>query len=153
MTSGIPTGTLSARERAQLIQAKRKRLLKMVGMLVSAGMVLAVSIVLFLIFRTESAHDEATCLFIKSDQRELNGTRVIEESRRCLPELEERRYLVARVDKKPFELARKRLPASSFAPERFKWTLREDKAHKLIIRFDVDGKMLSEFFEEDTRPQ
>lgn len=133
----------------QLLQQKRKRALKIIGMIMSALMVTAMLTILVLIVRNERAHDERTCKFAPLSERTLGRTKVREESRRCLPELEERRYLVERAGDKPFELARKRMPPERFAVGRYAWTMREDKAHKLIVRFDANGQLLSEFFEED----
>jgi len=134
----------------QLLQQKRKRAVKIVGMIMSALMVIAMLTVLALIVRNERAHDEQTCKFTPLSERTLGRTTVREESRRCLPELEERRYLVERAGEATFELARKRMPPDRFAADRYLWTMREDTAHKLVVRFDANGKLLSEFFEEDS---
>ena len=82
----------------------------------------------------------------------LGKATVVEQSRSCLPELEERRYLVERPGAKSFELARKRLPRANFAADRYVWTLREDKNQQLVVRINLNGKLMSEFFEEDARP-
>lgn len=129
----------------------QKRALRGVGIVLSALMVVTVLSILFLIVRTERAHDEEQCKFSLFSQRDLDGTQVIEESRTCLPELEERRYLLKRGAESGFELARKRLPTAHFASDRYKWTLREDDKHKIVLRIDVDGKLISESFEGDVR--
>jgi hypothetical protein len=102
-----------------------------------------------LIVRTERAHDESHCAFTRRSERRLDGVRVLEDARSCLPELEERRYQVERAPAVPFELARKRLPRTQFAADRYRWTLRQDQAHKLVLRIEIDGKLSSEFFEQD----
>lgn len=129
----------------------QKRLVRRLGMVLSALMVVLVVTVLFLIVRTERAHDESACKFSVHSRRDLGATQVIEERRSCLPELEERRYLVQRAGVDRFELARRRLDSARFASDRYKWSLREDEKHKLVLRIDVDGALLSESFEEDVR--
>ena len=101
---------------------------------------------------SERAHDEEVCKFTTQSQRTLGKTTVVEQSRSCLPELEERRYVVERPDAKPFELARKRLPRANFAADRYVWAIREDKNQQLVVRIELNGKLMSEFFEEDARP-
>ena len=133
------------------LEARRKRTLRRLGMVASGLMVLGVLIVLALIIRTERAHDEARCKFAQLSQRTLGAVEVVEERRRCLPELEERRYLVRRGAEGAYELARKRLPPSLFAAERYAWKLREDESGLLVIELDVDGKRSSEFHEEDVK--
>jgi hypothetical protein len=127
----------------------QKRALRGVGITLSVVMVVMMLSILFLIVRTERAHDEGACKFALSSQRDLGSVQVIEERRSCLPELEERRYLVQRSGSERYELTRKRLPKAHFATDRYKWTLREDDKHLLVLRIDVDGALLSESFEED----
>jgi hypothetical protein len=134
---------------ASLLREKRKRVLRLIGIVLSSLMVVTVLVIFALIVRTERAHDEARCVFAQHSQRTLGETRVTEDVRRCLPELEERRYLVARKSGAPFELARKRLPQALFASDRYRWTLREDAAHQLVLRIEIDGRLSSEFFEQD----
>ena len=131
------------------LAAQRKRALRIVGMIASGLMVIGVLIVFALIVRTERAHDETRCKFERLSQRTLGDAEVMEERRSCLPELEERRYLVRRADQPAYELARKRLPVAHFAAERYVWKLSEDKPQNLVIRIDVDGQLSSEFHEED----
>jgi hypothetical protein len=129
----------------------QKRALRGVGMTMSGLMVVSVLSVLFFIVRTERAHNEDACKFARHSERDLGNTRVVEERRSCVPELEERRYLVQRTGAVSYELARKRLPVTHFQSDRYKWTLREDDKHMLVVRIDVDGALLSEFHEEDVR--
>jgi hypothetical protein len=129
----------------------QKRVLRGVGITMSALMVVTVLSILFFIVRTERAHDESTCKFAVYSQRDLGAAQVIEERRACMPELEERRYLVQRSGVASYELARKRMPSAQFQNDRYKWTLREDEKHKLVLRIDVDGKLRSEFHEEDAQ--
>jgi hypothetical protein len=136
----VPYSPPSAR---QLLQAKRKRILKIVGMVLSAVMVVAMLTVLALIVRNERAHNEDTCKFVTLSQRSLGKATVVEQSRSCLPE---------RPAAKTFELARKRLPRANFAADRYVWTVREDKSQQLVVRIELNGKLMSEFFEEDAHP-
>lgn len=134
---------------AALLRDKRRRALRLIGIVMSSLMVITVLAIFLLIVRTERAHDEGRCAFTKRSVRSLGEVLVVEEARSCLPELEERRYLVARKAVAPFELARKRLPKPHFASDRYHWALREDTAHKLVLRIEVDGRLASEFFEQD----
>jgi hypothetical protein len=132
-----------------LVHEKRRKLIKTLGMALSGLMVTTVLVIFGLIFRSESAHDDATCPFAKLSERNLGEVRVIEESRRCVPEAEERRWLVERPGKGPFELARKRLDRARYSEGRFQWTLEEDAQKLLIIKLEVDGALSSEFHEAD----
>ena len=136
---------------AALVREKRARILRRIGMLLSGLMVLTMLTILGLIVRTERAHDEARCGFSRHGQRSLGEVLVLEDARSCLPELEERRYLVQRAGAAPFELARKRLPGALFADDRYRWTLREDAGRKLVLRIEIDGQLSSEFFEQDVQ--
>jgi hypothetical protein len=132
------------------IQERRRKLVRNVGIALSALMVVTVLSILVLIVRSESAHDEASCPFAKLDERTFGDAQVVEEARSCLPEVEERRWLVARPGRTPREFARKRLDKARFASERFSWELEEDEDHKVVLRMDVDGQLLSEFREADS---
>jgi len=134
---------------AALLREKRKRALRLIGIVMSSLMVVTVLTIFALIVRTERAHDESRCAFRKRSTRNLGAALVVEETRSCLPELEERRYVVARAPAPPFELARKRLPQAQFADARYRWTLREDAPHALVLRIEIDGQLSSEFFEQD----
>lgn len=143
--SEIPESPRARRARTQ------KRFVRRLGMVLSALMVVLVVSVLGFIVRNERAHDESRCKFTLHSQRDLGATQVIEERRSCLPDLEERRYLIQRAGSERFELARRRLNSARFASDRYKWSLREDEQHKLVLRIDVDGALLSESFEGDVR--
>ena len=129
----------------------QKRFVRQLGMALSALMVVLVVSILYLIVRSERAHDESVCKFAVHSRRDLGATQVIEERRSCQPDLEERRYLIQRAGTEPFELARRRLNSARFASDRYKWSLREDAQQKLVLRIDVDGALLSESFEGDVR--
>ncbi|HEX6241111.1 MAG TPA: hypothetical protein VFZ61_09475 [Polyangiales bacterium] len=134
------------------LKARQQRILRRLGITASALMVIGVLTVLVLIVRTESAHDEERCRFEPVTQRSLAGAEVLEERRSCLPEVEERRYLVQRAGRPAYELARKRLAHAQFAPERYVWKLREEAPQQLVLEIEIDGKPFSEFHEQDRRP-
>lgn len=131
------------------VHEKRRIILRRVAMALSGLMILTVLAVFVLIFRTERAHDEASCPFSKLEERAFSGGRVIEERRSCLPEIEERRYLLERTGKPSFELARKRVGSKFFRENRYAWSVAEDARKRVILRVIVDGKLSSEFREED----
>lgn len=118
-------------------------------MVLSGLMVLTILVIFGLIVRSESAHNEDKCPFAKRGERSLGDIRVVEESRSCVPEAEERRWIVERSGQPPFELARKRLDKARFTDERFAWKLEQDERKLLVIKLEVDGELSSEFHEAD----
>ncbi len=131
------------------VTEQRQALVRKLGIAVSALMVVLVVTVFALVVRSESAHDEATCPFSKLSERKIGAATVIEEVRSCVPEAEERRWLVQRQGRAPIEFGRKRLPKERFADGRTKWTLAEDKSKRLLLNIEVDGRPFSEFREAD----
>jgi hypothetical protein len=136
-----------------VVHEQRKRILKYIGMALSALMVLTVLTVFALILRNESAHDEKSCPFQPSSERYFEGGKVIEEKRTCINGIAERRYLLARNGQKSFELARKRLAADRFEGGRYVWDVHLDDKKRAIINMYVEGKPSSEFREEDAVPR
>jgi hypothetical protein len=128
---------------------KRKKALRTVGIVLSALMVAAVVIIFMFIVRSESAHDEASCPFVKRSERTFEDMLVVEEARSCVPEAEERRWLLAREGKPQVEFARKRLPKEHFTEGRAVWVLELDAAKKVVLKLRVDGAEISEFREAD----
>lgn len=133
---------------AQVVQ-RRKQLLRRMGIAVSALMVLMVVAIFALIVRSESAHDEAKCPFAPRRQEQLAELVVIEEARRCVPEAEERRWLIARPGKAPFEFARKRLPLGLFTHEETNTKLVRDKQGFVVLTLSVPSLGPTEFRELD----
>jgi hypothetical protein len=133
------------------LQERRRLLLRRIGIGLSALMVLTVLVVLGLIVRSESAHDEQACPFTPKSEQHMGEVKVLEEARSCLPEVEERRWLASRPGEAPYELARKRLDKARFSPERFAWSLHEDDAKGLVLRFEIDGALASEIRDADVR--
>jgi hypothetical protein len=130
---------------------KRKKALRTVGIVLSALMVVAVLAILLFIVRSESAHDELSCPFTRRSERTLEGAVVVEETRSCLPEAEERRWLVSRNGGTPHEFARKRLPKEHFSDDRAVWVLSLDAQKQVVLTLRVDGKVASEFHEADSK--
>jgi hypothetical protein len=133
----------------QAVVERRKRLVRKMGIAVSALMVLMVLSVFALIVRSERAHDETRCPFARRSQQALADLVVIEEARRCVPEAEERRWLIARGGKPPFEFARKRLPIGLFNHADTKVKLDRDKQGLVVMTLNVGGVGPTEFREAD----
>lgn len=131
------------------IHERRRKIMRYVGMALSAGMVLLVLGVLVAILLNESAHNEESCPFTAVGERAFAEGKVLEEQRSCVKEFAERRYLIARQGKPTYELARKRLASDRFDDARYKWELHADDKGRLTIKMLVDGKLSSEFREED----
>jgi hypothetical protein len=128
---------------------RRKQLLRKMGIAVSALMVVMVVAIFALILRSESAHDEAKCPFARRSQEPLADLVVIEEARRCVPEAEERRWLIARPGKPPFEFARKRLPLGLFTHKDTNTKLTRDKQGLVVLTLNVPSIGPTEFREVD----
>ncbi|MFT3921185.1 MAG: hypothetical protein QM778_01490 [Myxococcales bacterium] len=133
------------------IHERRRRFVKRLGFALSALMVLLVLSIFALIVRTESAHDESTCPFARHSERSQGEAHVVEESRSCVPEAEEHRWIVERPGQAPLEFARKRLDKQRFSDTHFNWQLEQDEHQSLVIKLYVDGQMFSEFREADAR--
>jgi hypothetical protein len=131
------------------IHEKRRKMLRYIGMALSGLMVLTVLTVFVLIMRNESAHDEAECPFTPVGERAFADGKVFEQQRSCVENISERRYLVERTGKPAYELARKRLASDRFDPKRYVWELNSDAKGRLTVKVLVDGKLSSEFREED----
>jgi hypothetical protein len=131
------------------IHEQRRKVLRYVGIALSAGMVLLMMIVLGLIIWQQSKHNLADCPYALVSERPFAGGKVIEEQRACVEQFSERRYLVAREGKEPYELAIKRLAPDRFDPKRYTWDVSNDDNGLLVLKLKVDGKLSSEFHEED----
>lgn len=131
------------------VHEKRRLVLRRLGIALSAGMVLLVLAVFLMILRTERAHDESVCPFKPSSERAFEGGLVREEERNCVDHIAEHRYLVERPGQPTYELARKRLAQDRFAADRYRWEVGLDDQKRIRLRILVDGKVSSEFREED----
>lgn len=77
-------------------------------------------LILGFILRMEYAHDEERCPFTPVDTRTLDATVAVrEEARTCLPDVEERRYLVQRGGRSELIGSRRFAPAA-FGPG-YRW--------------------------------
>jgi hypothetical protein len=131
------------------LAARRKKLLRRIGIAVSVLMVVMVVTIFALIVRSERAHDEARCPFARKSQEALGELVLIEEARRCVPEAEERRWLIARPGKPPFEVGRKRLPLGLFAHPKTHVKAERDKQGLVVLTLNVEGVGHTEFREID----
>lgn len=128
---------------------RRQMLIRRIGIVASALMAVLVLVVFGLVVRSESAHDEASCPFALVGERSLGEATVVEESRSCVPEAEEHRWLLRRPGQSTVELGRKRLPSERFHKDRTKWKLSEDKNKQVVLEIEVDGRPFSAFHEAD----
>lgn len=93
--------------------------------------VFAIGIFLFAM-RTGCAHDETRCPFHDVTTRPLEGhASVLEQSRRCIDEVEEHRWMVVRDGEAPVELGRMPLEAERI-PEGFPWEARIEDDRVII---------------------
>ncbi|UJR78223.1 hypothetical protein [Sandaracinus amylolyticus] len=93
--------------------------------------VLAIGIFAF-IARFQLAHDEARCPFEERETRDVaSGLRVREDARRCLPEIEEHRWLVLRDGHEPLELGRFPLEAEQITAG-FPWSASVDDGRAVV---------------------
>ncbi len=100
----------------------RMKILRWVGMAVSAPVVIIFLFIMYFMIKTELAHDDATCPFSAVESRELDdGAVVREDARRCQESVEEHRWVVVRggvID----ELGRRRLPTFRYAEGVYSWS-------------------------------
>ena len=92
------------------------------GLLLALPGVLGPLAILGFIFYTESAHDEASCPYERVAERPVGGegARIREERRRCLPEVEERRFTLVSGDRTQI-LGRRRFAPAAFTPPGYGW--------------------------------
>jgi hypothetical protein len=84
------------------------------------GALAPIGIFAFIVF-TESAHDTQKCPFRDHERRELApSVFVIEEARRCLEDVEERRFHIEREGKRQL-LGERRFAPSAFAAGVYRW--------------------------------
>lgn len=103
-------------------------------------------VILLFILRTEYAHDESRCPYQQLEVRRFNADiELVEERRRCLDDVEDRRYSVRRVDVTRV-LGRRRLPPSAFETPAYQWTA--DLRHgQMFIKVTANGHPPAEFRE------
>ncbi|MCA9582801.1 MAG: hypothetical protein KC416_13470 [Myxococcales bacterium] len=131
--------------------AARRRVLRYVGM--AAAMPAALMAVLIIVFvvRNQWAHREEACPFTESSRRAVeDGIVVVEEVRRCLPDIEERRWVLERAGKPRRTIGQRRLNAPLYAPDRYRWKAEmvEGFVHLTIQNDGIDPAR----FREDPPP-
>ncbi|MBN8615810.1 MAG: hypothetical protein J0L92_34775 [Deltaproteobacteria bacterium] len=95
--------------------------------------------ILYFISRYSIAHDEERCPYVHVETRDVSaGVRVREESRRCIDEVEEHRWLVQRGTEPPMELGRYPLEAAQIE-DGFPWTATLDDA-RVVITVQNQGR-------------
>ncbi|MFO0713703.1 MAG: hypothetical protein U0353_27870 [Sandaracinus sp.] len=95
--------------------------------------------ILYFITSYSMAHDERRCPYSHVETRPVgDGVRVREESRRCIDEVEEHRWLVERGTAPPNELGRYPLEAEQIS-EGFPWTATIEDA-RVVITIQNQGR-------------
>jgi hypothetical protein len=91
------------------------------------------------ILLTESAHDEASCPFRELTRRTASEDAVvIEESRHCIGDVEERRFVVVRNGQRQV-LGERRFAPALFAPEVYSWELKVSEQGETHVRVAQKG--------------
>ena len=107
--------------RTQPFLERRKKALKILGILFTVPSVFLVLFVFGMIIHSERAHDERTCPFVAVETRETDRGRVTDERRECVEGVEEHRWLLRRPGIAPLELGRRRLASSFYAASVYSW--------------------------------
>lgn len=95
--------------------------------------------ILYFITNYSMAHDEERCPYAHVETRDVAaGVRVREESRRCIDEVEEHRWLVERGTAPPNELGRYPLEAAQ-VEQGFPWQARIEDA-RVVITIENQGR-------------
>ena len=100
---------------------RRKKALKILGILFTAPSVFLVLFVFGMIIRNERAHDETKCPFHAVETRETAGGRVIDERRQCIEGIEEHRWMLVRPSIAPLEVGRRRLSSNFYVAGVYSW--------------------------------
>ena len=91
------------------------------------------------ILLTESAHDEVSCPFSELSRRTASaGVEVIEESRRCIEDVEERRFVVVRNGERRV-LGERRFAPALFAPDVYSWEIKVSEQGETHVRVAQKG--------------
>lgn len=103
-------------------------------------------VILLFILRNDYAHDESRCPYQQlTTQRITADVEVVEERRRCIDDVEDRRYSVRRADATRV-LGTRRLPPSAFNKPKYQWTA-ELKHDQMFLKVTTDGHPDAEFRE------
>lgn len=115
------------------------------------GAIAPIAIFAFILL-TERAHDEARCPFQELSRRTASeGVYVIEEARRCIDEVEERRFMVLRDGQRRL-LGERRFAPALFAPEIYSWEVKvsdQGETHVRVVQKE-HGEVV---FREGTEPE
>lgn len=102
------------------------------------GMLAPLAIFAFILL-TEKAHDDARCPFVELSRRTASpGVEVIEESRRCIADVEERRFVVVR-DGQRQALGERRFAPALFAPDVYSWEIKVSEQGETHVRVAQKG--------------
>ena len=99
------------------------------------------------VVRTQRAHDESQCPYKELSRRTLvDGAIVVEERRSCLPNVEDRRYVLRR-GKHVQVLGRRLFDSAAFAAPEYGWDAGVSDGGEVHIHIDTPGHE-SAFFRE-----
>ena len=102
------------------------------------GMIAPLLIFGFILF-TERAHDEQRCPFGELSRRTASpNVEVIEESRRCIDDVEERRFVVLR-DGERRVLGERRFAPDLFSPDIYSWEIKVSDEGETHVRVAQKG--------------
>jgi len=102
------------------------------------GAIAPIAIFAFILF-TETAHDEANCPFAELTRRTAGeGVEVIEESRRCIDDVEERRFVVVRNGQRQ-AIGERRFAPALFAPDVYSWEIKVSEQGETHVRVAQKG--------------
>lgn len=102
------------------------------------GVIAPIAILVFIVL-TEAAHDDARCPFRELSRRPASpGVEVIEEARRCLDDVEERRFVVVR-DGRRQVLGERRFSPDLFSPDIYAWEVKVSEAGETHVRVTQEG--------------
>jgi hypothetical protein len=100
---------------------------------------LAPILILVWIVITERAFDESKCPFVEKERRSpIEGAYVVEQARRCIDKVEERRFVLERHGKTQL-LGERRFAPDAFAAGRYKWEARVSEQGEIQVRIDNEG--------------
>lgn len=88
---------------------------------------------------TERAHDEAGCPFKEISRRIASpGATVIEEGRRCIEDVEERRFMIERDGHRQL-LGERRFAPALFSPDVYSWEIKVSEQGETHVRVAQRG--------------
>jgi len=102
------------------------------------GAIAPIAIFAFILL-TEKAHDEASCPFRELTRRTASeGVDVVEESRRCIDDVEERRFVVVRNGQRQ-PIGERRFAPALFAPDVYSWEIKVSEQGETHVRVAQKG--------------